>query len=185
MKFFFQAGCAYTNKAWKMPDKHSIEDLVDEIQYLSPYDMYLVGGVLNDKIGKTWDVDIVINGEIEYKEFENVLYNIYDVALNKHNILVDVRWYNKPVERLQYLIDNNITETWKSIRFGYYLKKVDNKTFEYDLFKEDKSIKITDFLVQREIINPSPKSIDGKVNKFLKISAEAQGFEPQLQFPVK
>lgn len=182
-KFFFQAGNSYTNKAWKMPNKKRVEDLVDDIQYLCPYDMYLVGGVLNDKMGKTWDVDIVINGEIEIKKFEETLYNIYDTALNNHNILVDVRWYDKPVERLQYIIDNNITETWKSIRYGYFLKKVDNYTTEIDLFKEDKAIRLTEFLVQREFTNPQCKSL-GIKNKYLKINAEAQGFEPQLQFPV-
>jgi hypothetical protein len=155
--FFYQVGPVYTKKAWKMPSYENIEPLLDEINDLSPYNMYLVGGIANGKIGNTWDVDIVVTGPIVYEEFEQVLENIYDLALNKYRILVDIRWIDKPIERLQYLIDNNLSEKVKTIRFGYYLKKIGDDVSEINLF--EKSTKLTDYLIEREVTFPTEKSL--------------------------
>ena len=164
--FFYQVGSVYTKKMWYMPTYEKIESFLNEIKNLSPYDMYLVGGVVNGKIGNTWDVDIVVTGPIVYQEFEDVLHNIYDLALNKYRMLVDVRWYDKPIERLQYLIDNNETENWKTIRYGYYLKKMGDEVSEINMF--DKSKRLTDYLIERDVVFPLNKSLN-MTNNYIKV----------------
>jgi hypothetical protein len=165
--FFYQAGSVITHKPWKKPTYENVEIFLDEINDLSPYDMYLVGGVANGKIGNTWDIDIVVTGAIVYQEFQEVIHQIYDIALNRHNLLVDIRWIDKPIERLQYLIDNKITETYKSVRFGYYLKKIGDDVSEINLF--DEKNRINDYLIEKEIIFPTEKSFNSKSNNYIKI----------------
>lgn len=165
--FFYQVGSVYTKKAWKMPTYENIEAFIDEIKTLCPYDMYLVGGVVNGKLGNTWDVDIVVNGPIVYQEFENVIHDIYDIALNKYRMLIDIRWYNQPVERLEYLINNKLTETWKTIRFGYYFKKMGEEVSEINLF--DQATKLTDYLIEKEVEYPTKKAILSTNHNYIKI----------------
>jgi hypothetical protein len=164
--FFYQVGSVYTKKMWNMPTYEKIESFLNEIKNLSPYDMYLVGGVVNGKIGSTWDVDIVVTGSIVYQEFEDVLHNIYDLALNKYKMLVDVRWYDKPIERLKYLIDNNETEKWKTIRYGYYLKKIGDDVSEINMFEKCK--RLTDYLIEAEVTFPLNKSLKLQ-NNYIKV----------------
>lgn len=166
-EFFFQAGSAYTKKAWKMPTYENVEDFLNEIKDLSPYDMYLVGGMVNGKIGNTWDLDIVVTGPIVYQEFEDVIHNIYDIALNKYRLLVDIRWIDKPIDRLQYLMDNNLSETYKSVRFGYYLKKIGDEVSETNLFSQGK--KLTDYLIERDVVFPTEKCLQLKTHNYIKI----------------
>ena len=165
--FFYQVGSVYTKKAWKMPTYENIEAFLDEIQHLSVYDMYLVGGVANGKIGNTWDIDIVVTGPIVYQEFEDVIHEIYDIALNKYRLLVDIRWIDKPIERLQYLLDNNLSENVKTIRFGYYLKKIGDDVSEINLFEN--STKLTDYLIEKEVSFPTKKSIQTQSHNYIKI----------------
>jgi len=164
--FFYQVGSVYTKKMWYKPTYEKIESFLNEIKSLTPYDMYLVGGVVNGKIGNTWDVDIVVTGPIVYQEFEDVLHNIYDLALNKYRMLVDVRWYDKPIERLKYLIDNNETEKWKTIRYGYYLKKMGDDVSEINLF--DKCKRLTDYLIESDVTFPLNKSLNME-NNYIKV----------------
>ena len=166
-EFFYQVGSVITHKPWVKPTFQNVEVLLDEIKDISPYDMYLVGGVANGKIGNTWDVDIVVTGNIVYQEFQEVIHNIYDLALNKHKVLVDIRWIDKPIDRLQYLIDNNESETYKSIRFGYYLKKIGDDVSEINLFKDNN--RITDYLIEKEIVFPVEKSLNTKSHNYIKI----------------
>jgi hypothetical protein len=164
--FFYQVGSVYTKKMWYKPTYEKIELFLNEIKNLTSYDMYLVGGVVNGKIGNTWDVDIVVTGPIVYQEFEDVLHNIYDLALNKYRMLVDVRWYDKPIERLKYLIDNNQTEKWKTIRYGYYFKKIGEDVSEINLFEKCK--RLTDYLIESEVTFPLNKSLNIQ-NNYIKV----------------
>ena len=165
-EFFYQVGSVYTKKVWSMPTYEKIESFINEIKDLCPYDVYVVGGVVNGKIGSTWDVDLVVCGPIVYQEFEEVLHNIYDLALNKYRMLVDVRWYDKPIDRLKYLIDNNETEVWKTIRFGYYLKKMGDEVSEINLF--DTAKRLSDYLIEKDVVFPIKKSYSSQ-NNYIKV----------------
>lgn len=165
-EFFYQAGSVITHKPWGKPTFLNVEKLLDEIKAFCDYDMYLVGGVANGKIGNTWDIDIIVNGLIVYQEFENTLHEIYDLALNKHNLLVDVRWIDKPVEKLSELVEGDRSEVYKSVRFGYYLKKIGADVSEINLFNNGK--KLTDYLVERDISFPTEKCLNNS-NNYIKI----------------
>jgi len=166
--FFYQAGSVITTKAWYMPTYENVEQLLNDIsQQNYPYDLYLVGGVANGKIGNTFDIDIVATGMVIYDEFEAFLHDIYDLALNKHRLLVDVRWIDKPIEKLQYLVNNNEYEAYKSIRFGYYFKKSLEEVLEINLF--EKFPKISDYMIEKEVVYPTEKSINCINHNYVKI----------------
>jgi len=130
IEFEYLAGSVKTTTPWFQPTKHIINkfiNTINKIENYEKYNLFLVGGVVNDRIGKTWDVDIVVCGEIIPHEFEKFLHEIYDIALNKFNILVDVRWFNVPIERHNQLVEANKKEKVKTIRFGYFKKKIGNE----------------------------------------------------------
>jgi len=171
IEFEYQVGSVNTTIPWFQPSKHILNKFIKtiaKIEYYEKYNLFLVGGVVNDRIGKTWDVDIVVCGEIIPHEFEKFLHEIYDIALNKFNILVDVRWFNVPIERHNQLVEANKKEKVKTIRFGYFKKKIGNECTEINLFGRGK--KISKYLVELEVIIPNTKTINTKVTpKYVKI----------------
>ena len=171
LQFQYQAGSVITTIPWFQPTKHILNKFIktiSKIQNYEKYDLFLVGGVVNGKIGETWDVDIVVCGEIIPHEFEKFLHEIYEIALNKFNIVVDVRWFNIPIERHNELVEANQRERVKTIRFGHFQKKIGNECSEINLFERGE--KISKYLVQLEIIIPNKKSINTKVvPKYVKI----------------
>lgn len=171
IEFEYQAGTVVTKKAWKQPTSHVLNKFIKtikKIENFEKYELFLVGGVVNGRIGETWDVDIVVCGDIIPKEFEDFLHEIYDLALNKFNILVDVRWYNVPIWYSNYLIENNKSEKVKTIRFGYYRKRIEENESVINLFEKGK--KISQYLVELDITIPTIKAINSKItSKYVKI----------------
>ena len=169
--FEYQAGSVKTIIPWFQPTKHILNKFIktiSKIENYGKYNLFLVGGVVNGRIGKTWDVDIVVCGDIVPHEFEVFLHEIYEIALNKFNILVDVRWFNVPIERHNQLIEINQQEKVKTIRFGLFKKKIGDVCSEINLFEKGK--KITEQLVELEILIPTKKAINPNWgNKYVKI----------------
>lgn len=169
--FEYKVGSVKTVIPWFQPTKHIINKFVktiSKIENYGKYDLFLVGGVVNGGIGKTWDVDIVVCGEIIPHEFELFLHEIYEVALNKFNILVDVRWFNVPIEHFNHLIESKKQEVVKTIRFGRFEKKIGGEESVINLF--DRGKKISEHLVELDVLIPSKKSLDYKLgNKYVKI----------------
>jgi len=171
IEFEYQVGSVTTTIPWFQPTKNILNKFIKtipKIEYYEKYNLFLVGGIVNKKISETWDVDIVVCGEIIPHEFEKFLHEIYDIALNKFNILVDVRWFNAPIERYNQLVEANKKEKVKTIRFGHYQKKIGNECTEINLFEKGK--KISKYLVELEVIIPNTKTINTKViPKYVKI----------------
>ena len=169
--FEYQAGSVKTIIPWFQPTKHILNKFIKtipKIENYGKYDLFLVGGVVNGRIGKTWDVDFIVCGDIVPHEFEIFLHEIYEIALNKFNILVDVRWFNVPIERHNQLIEINEQEKVKTIRFGLFKKKIGDVCSEINLFEKGK--KISKYLVELEVIIPNKKTINTKVTpKYVKI----------------
>jgi len=169
--FEYQVGSVITTTPWLQPTKHILNKFIKtipKIEYYEKYNLFLVGGVVNGRIRETWDVDIVVCGEIIPEEFEQFLHDIYELALNKFNILVDVRWFNVPIERLTHLIESNKQEKVKTIRFGHFRKKIAEEESTINLFEMGK--KISKYLVELEVIIPNKKTINTKViPKYVKI----------------
>lgn len=155
--FLYQIGSVTTKNAWKKPNPDNIRGLLDEIATYNKYKCYLVGGVVNGKLGDTWDIDIVVIGDIDLQEFEAFLHKTYDLALNKHNLLVDIRWIDKPMGYITKLINEGRQEKVKLISFGHCYKKSNGKESIIDLFKTNK--KLTNLLVEREVLYPTQKAL--------------------------
>ena len=170
-EFQYEAGSVKTTIAWFQPTKHILNKFIktiSKIENYGKYNLFLVGGVVNGRIGETWDVDIVVCGDIIPNEFEKFLHEIYEIALNKFNILVDVRWFSIPIERHNQLIEAKKQEKVKTIRFGRFQKKIGEECSEINLFERGK--KISEHLVELEILIPTKKAISSnKGNKYVKI----------------
>jgi len=170
-EFEYQAGSVKTTIPWFQPTKHILNKFIktiSKIENYEKYNLFLVGGVVNGGIGKTWDVDIVVCGEIIPHEFEIFLHEIYEIALNKFNILVDVRWFDSPIERHNQLIEAKNQEKVKTIRFGRFQKKIGKEYSEINLFEKGK--KISNYLVELNVTIPNKKAISSTSgNKCVKI----------------
>lgn len=169
--FEYEVGSVKTKIAWYQPTSYIVNKFVKtipKIKNYGKYELFLVGGVVNGRIGETWDVDIIVCGEIIPDEFEQFLHDIYEIALNKFNILVDVRWFNVPIERLSHLIEANKQEKVKTIRFGHFRKKIVEEESIINLFEKGK--RISEYLVELEVMIPTKKAINSKLgNKYVKI----------------
>ena len=147
IEFSYQVGTVRTTIPWNRPTYDAIkrflrDDIVQSV--LKKYDAYIIGAVLWN-ISETWDVDMFLKNKNDnhlntLEEFiilENDLNILYDIALNKYSILVDVHYktdnHKQPTK--QELIDYNFGNFEKmnewvypsSISFLYrigYTKKV-------------------------------------------------------------
>lgn len=105
-KFFYQVGKVSTTVPWLRPTYNKLKDFLNEIKsttnIMNEYDLYLMGGVLFD-FDTTWDVDMSLNGKInDIKALESDLHKMYDLALNKYNMLVDIQWLSRRPSDLTY-----------------------------------------------------------------------------------
>jgi hypothetical protein len=170
-EFEYEVGSVKTKVPWYQPTNYIVNKFIKTIKKIKnfeKYELFLVGGVVNGRIEETWDVDIIVTGEIIPMEFEKFLHEIYDIALNKFNILVDIRWFSVPIWYSNHLKQTNKSEKVKTIRFGYFRKKIEENESIINLFKKGK--KISQHLVELEITIPTLKSINSKLtSKYVKI----------------
>jgi hypothetical protein len=162
--FFYQIGTVQTTKAWFKPTKEKLINFINcvkNIENYEKYNLFLVGGVVNGGIGKTNDVDILINGNIDdIFSFEKFLHDIHDLGLNEHNLLIDAKWIDDvpscTLEQKKYI----------AVQFGKVYKQIGEQVSEINLFT--KNIKLSDNLVMRTINYPSEKTKRTN-NKYIKV----------------
>ena len=191
IEFSYQVGIVRTKIPWNRPTYDVIkkflrDDTVHSI--LKKYDAYIIGAILWD-ISKTWDVDISFtnkNGNHpntleEFIILENDLYSLYDIALNKYSILIDV-YYRTMEHKLptkQELIsynnfrDNeNISdwtyeqETAPIFKIGYNKKVIGDSTSEtilYDMEKFPLNKKLTNLHLVKAKPLPYPKKVINRI----------------------
>jgi len=161
--FFYQIGSVSTSRAWNLPNFDKIQAFLDDVKKLRNYEKYrlfLVGGVMNGGIGKTTDVDILINGDLEIREFEAFLHDLHDLGLNVHGLLIDAKWIDKEpaisLEPIRYV----------AVQFGRVVKKIGEHSSIIDMFETNK--KLSEYLIERTIDFPSEKN-KRTTNKFASI----------------
>jgi len=162
--FIYQIGTVKTNKAWYKPTTEKLINFIKDVQKIKNYEKYqlfLVGGVVNGGIGQTNDVDILINGQLDDLDlFENFLYDLHNLGLNVHELLIDAKWIDsKPSDTLE-------PKNYRAVQFGRVYKQVGEHVSEINMFT--KNIKLTENLVLREIKFPSEKTKQ-KNNKFIRV----------------
>ena len=164
-KFGYWIGSVFTNKPWLKPSVAAIMELIKDIikiKNYEKYDIFLIGGVVNGGLGSTMDIDMVINGQLDYVEFEHFLHDLYNIALNKHRLLIDVKWLDKkPMDNV------NIEVKYKAVQFGKVSKQVGEIISTIDMFKDN--IMLTEHLVEREINFPSTKALKNRTTNFIQI----------------
>ena len=95
--FYYKIGPVETTKVWISPigiEKVNrwIEDF-EELD-LGDYEVYLGGKYVIDPLN-THDVDICLTGPIyDYMKLYEIMKRGYDLALNKHNFLIDIKHYD-------------------------------------------------------------------------------------------
>jgi hypothetical protein len=135
--FSYQQGKIITEQPWKRPTHSRIKEFLLEIQTTSDimkdYDLYLLGGVLWD-FNKTWDVDInLIGNPTSYIILEDYMHYMYDIALNKYNLLIDVAWTNTKFEDIKYTPDYSFIIDNEFLKIGYIKKQIGDEFSEIDL----------------------------------------------------
>lgn len=157
-KFVYKVGSITTNKAWGRPNKQNLENLILDIKNIKnfhKYELFLVGGVVNGGLGKTTDIDIIVNGNFTY-ELEKFFHDLYDLALNKHRLLIDVKWLDKKPS------DNQEEKIYQAVQFGMITKQIDDSISVINLF--EKNIKLTENLVLRTLKFPNKNKTQTNIN---------------------
>ena len=153
--FYYQVGSVTTRKVWGRPSYQKLKDffsvIKNETQIMNEFDLYLMGGVLID-FNSTWDTDICMVGEVKDPEvLENYLNTMYDIALNRFQMLIDIQW-NKEKPRLvsydELMSGNLVLNKIKFIKLGYIKKQINGEITVKDIRDNEGNIKLTNYLVE-------------------------------------
>jgi hypothetical protein len=149
-KFYYSIGPVYTRIPWSKP-RIKLECFLKDflsIAELKNYNAYLVGGIVNKT--ETWDIDIIINGPLKISNLEKIFQESYIIALNKHKVLLDLKWMDAPPS------DTLEPKIYQAVQYGLIRKQIGNQVSTINLF--EKNIRISDNLVSRKISFPNNKN---------------------------
>ncbi|HNT30537.1 MAG TPA: hypothetical protein PKL83_06325 [bacterium] len=96
--FWYKNGPVTTAIPWKRPSRKAFAAWFTDflaISGLDGYDVWLCGGFLQQK-WPTWDVDIVLTGPFDAFALERILTEGLQLAVNKHELLVDLQHQSEP-----------------------------------------------------------------------------------------
>lgn len=155
--FLYQRGKIITEQPWKRPTYSRVKEFLLEIQNTSDimkdYDLYLLGGILWD-FNKTWDVDIAMIGNpSSYIVLEDYMHYMYDIALNKYNLLVDIAWVNTKPEDIIYTSNYSFTFDNDFLKIGYIKKQIGDEFEEIILDNQPNYTLYGDYLVKGNFKN--------------------------------
>ena len=99
--FYYKRGDIEVTDPWERPNNINFESFLKDfkkIKGIENYQVYLVGAFCeNYYLGtqrETWDVDLILIGEIkDYLKLKNILNRAMKIGF-KHNILIDIAWRN-------------------------------------------------------------------------------------------
>lgn len=155
--FSYQRGKIVTEKYWEQPTYSKIKEFLLEIKndsdIMKNYDLYLVGDILWG-FNNTWDIDIIMIGNpTSYIVLEDYMHYMYDIALNKYNILVDISWVNTKPENITYTPDYNFSYDNDFLRIGYVRKQIGEEYEELDLRTNPSFLVQGDYLIKGNFKN--------------------------------
>ena len=162
--FYYKRGDIEVTDPWERPNNINFESFLKDfkkIKGIENYQVYLVGAFCeNYYLGtqrETWDVDLILIGEIkDYLKLKNILNRAMKIGF-KHNILIDIAWRNSlpnlnlfPQEKIitytdaiQYTSETEWSQTVegeiKELLLGLYHVKF-NPSKAYDKFINKKYI---------------------------------------------
>lgn len=155
--FSYQRGKIVTEKYWEQPTYSKLKEFLLEIKndsdIMKNYDLYLVGDILWG-FNNTWDIDIIMIGNpTSYIVLEDYMHYMYDIALNKYNILVDISWVNTKPENITYTPDYNFSYDNDFLRIGYVRKQIGEEYEELDLRTNPSFLVQGDYLIKGNFKN--------------------------------
>ena len=162
--FYYKRGDIEVTDPWERPNNINFESFLKDfkkIKGIEDYQVYLVGAFCeNYYLGtqrETWDVDLILIGEIkDYLKLKNILNRAMKIGF-KHSLLVDISWRNSlpnlnlfPQEKIitytdaiQYTSETEWSQTVegeiKELLLGLYHVKF-NPSKAYDKFINKKYI---------------------------------------------
>jgi hypothetical protein len=155
--FSYQRGKIITEKYWEQPTYSKVKEFLLEIKndsdIMQDYNLDLVGDVLWG-FNNTWDIDIIITGNpTSYIVLEDYMHYMYDIALNKYNILIDVSWVNMKPDGIIYTPDLNFSYDSDFLRIGYVRKQIGEEYEELDLRTNPLFLVQGDYLIKGNFKN--------------------------------
>ena len=94
-------GQIHCDLIWKWPSIEIFNNWKEDFMSLpsvAKYDIYLLGrfvDVLNGHDLLTSDIDIIIIGENNIKEIEEIIYHGVSLGIEKYNVYVDIQWHSE------------------------------------------------------------------------------------------
>jgi hypothetical protein len=135
MQFFYQRGSVTTSVPWGRPDPNKISKFVKiALPLIAQRNLqgWAAGACLFDT-NTTWDFDVWFTGSIDdLQSFENFMHDLYHIALNNCNLLIDLKWV-ADVKNVQH--DPVLGYVHRSVEFieiGYGKKTGTSSDFELD-----------------------------------------------------
>jgi hypothetical protein len=180
--FSYQRGKIITEKYWEQPTYSKLKEFLLEIKndsdIMKDYDLYLVGDILWGF--NTEDINIIMVGNpTSYIVLEDYMHYMYDIALNKYNILIDVSWVNTKPEDIIYTPDLNFSYNNDFLRIGYVRKQIGEEYEELDLRTNPSFSVQGDYLIKGNF-----KNINFKESFINKIKTTSNSII-KTTFPVK
>lgn len=181
--FSYQRGKIITEKYWEQPTYSKVKEFLLEIKndsnIMKDYNLYLVGDILWG-FNNTWDIDIIMIGNpSSYIVLEDYMHYIYDIALNKYNILIDISWVNTKPEDITYTPNYNFSYDNEFLRIGYVRKQIGEEYEELDLRTNPSFSVQGDYLIKGNF-----KNINFKESFINKIKSTSNSII-KTTFPVK
>lgn len=153
--FLYQKGKVITRRVWGRPSYQTLKEFLitvnNETNLLKEYKVYLMGGVLYD-FNNTWDVDFCITGEItDNQQMEDYMTYMYDTALNRFGMLIDIQWLEKVLPQVSYdeiTSENYAHHRIKFKKIGYTKKQINDNIQIQDLKGTPNVVPLTEYLVE-------------------------------------
>ena len=153
--FLYQKGSVVTRRVWNRPSYNVLKDFLitvrNESNFLSQYKVYLIGGVLHD-FNNTWDADFCVTGDVRnINELEEYMNYMYDTALNKFGLLIDIQWLEKVLPEISYeevTSENYVPHKIMFRKIGYTKKQINDYVHVQDLRGTPNVVSLTEYLVE-------------------------------------
>jgi len=153
--FLYQKGSVVTRRVWSRPSYKVLKDFLttirNESSILNEYKIHIMGGVLYD-FNKTWDVDFSITGDVQDNvKLEEYMNYMYDIALNKFGLLIDIQWLEKVLPEISYeeiTSENYVHHKIMYRKIGYTKKQINDYVHVQDLRGTPNVVSLTEYLVE-------------------------------------
>jgi hypothetical protein len=153
--FIYKRGIVETNVPWTKPTYEKLKDFLEVIdvstEIFKHYECYLIGGVLFD-FDKTWDVDIVMTGQIsDYETLESYMNILYDISFNQFQMLLDIQWLDGKIPEVtaKEIMSSDFKPIhMKYVKIGYAYKQIGTEISQVDLRNKEGVTRRSEFLIE-------------------------------------